>query len=140
MPLAPLDNLVKIGQLKAEAPAQSEIDAFIRSGDARLHDAANTALAIESRFDLAYNASYAFALAALRWHGYRPDQNRSVVFQTLAHTLKLEANQWRVLAEAHNRRNMVEYEALIDIDEELVESVVRVTREVVARLSALGPV
>jgi hypothetical protein len=34
-----LDNLVKSGQLKAEAKAQSEFDGLIRSGMARLTDA-----------------------------------------------------------------------------------------------------
>ena len=52
-----LDNLVKIGQLKQEAPRAEEIDGLRRSGDARLADAAKRTLAMESRFDLAYNAA-----------------------------------------------------------------------------------
>jgi hypothetical protein len=67
---------------------------------------------VESRFDLAYNAAHAFSLAALRWHGYRPDKKRYIVFQALAHTLSLPAAQWRVLDDAHRRRNEVEYEGL----------------------------
>lgn len=51
---------------------------------------ANATLAIESRFDLAYNAAHALALAALRARGYRSD-NRYVVFQALPHTLGLPA-------------------------------------------------
>lgn len=38
-----------------------------------LHDARQTMLSIESRFDLAYNAAHAGALAALRTHGYRSE-------------------------------------------------------------------
>ena len=71
MSLAPLDNLVKIGQLKTEQCEQSEFDGLIRSGTARLTDAGKSGLALESRFDLAYNAAHALSLAALRWHGYR---------------------------------------------------------------------
>jgi len=41
MPLPPLDNLVRIGQLKAEPPAQAEFDGLVRSGQVRLADAAN---------------------------------------------------------------------------------------------------
>ena len=48
-----LDNLVKTGQLKIEAMNQSEFSGLLRSGEARLHDATNTSLAAESRFDLA---------------------------------------------------------------------------------------
>ena len=138
MPLAPLDNLVKIGQLREESPAHSEIDGLIRSGETRLRDAENLTNSIESRFDLAYNAAHALSLAALRWHGYRPTQKRFIVFQALAHTLSLEAAQWRVLEEAHRRRNLVEYEGFTEIDEELVASVLRVTREVSKRVRELG--
>lgn len=140
MPLEPLDNLVRIGQLKAEAPARAEIDGLVRSGESRLRDAENAALSLESRFDLTYNAAHALALAALRWHGYRPDQKRFIVFQTLAHTLNLDAAQWRVLSEAHRRRNLIEYEGFADIDEALVDSMLDVTRVVAARVRDLEPV
>src|SRR6266496_5809271 len=83
-----LENLVKIGQLKREPPAAGEVEGLQRSGETRLSDAANPDLSLESRFDLAYNAAHALALAALRRHGYRAG-NRFLVFQTLAHTLGL---------------------------------------------------
>lgn len=136
---ASLDNLVRTGQLKREPPAQQELDGLVRSGLVRLADAENASLSLESRFDLAYNAAHALALAALRWHGYR-SENRYLVFQTLAQTLQLPAAQWRVLASAHQKRNYVEYEGLADIDEQLVAAVIRVTREVADRVSSLGPV
>lgn len=135
--MAALDNLVRTGQLKREPPAEQELEGLIRSGMARLRDAANPSLSLESRFDLAYNAAHAFCLAALRWHGYR-SENRYLVFQTLAHTLKLPAKQWRVLAAAHQTRNHIEYEGFADVDEALVAAVVRVTREVADRVAKLG--
>lgn len=63
MPSSKLDNLVRIGQLKAEPPAQAEFDGLVRSGLVRLRDAENAALSLESRFDLAYNAAHALSLA-----------------------------------------------------------------------------
>ena len=83
-----LDNLVNTGQLKTEPGDQKEFDRTVDSGRKRLKDARNTKLSHDSQFDLAYNAAHAFALAAMRWHGYRPDK-RFVVFQSLAHTLGL---------------------------------------------------
>lgn len=83
-----LENLVKIGKLKKEPVSQKEFDGLVESGRARLADARKSSLAIESRFDLAYNASHALALAALRWHGYRSD-NRYLVFQCLEDSLGL---------------------------------------------------
>ena len=64
-----LANLVRIGQLKSERPSRTEFEGWPCSGQRRLLDAENGSLNIESRFDLAYNAAHALALAALRWHG-----------------------------------------------------------------------
>lgn len=109
------------------------------SGRARIKDAENESLSLESRFDLAYNAAHAFSLAALRFKGYRSD-NRYLVFQSLTHTLGLSTAEWRVLDEAHKKRNLTEYEGAADIDRALVTAVIRVAREVEARVVALGPV
>ena len=112
---------------------------MVRSGRVRLKDAQNTALSLESRFDLAYNAAHALSLAALRWHGYR-SENRYQVFQCLTHTLQLPPTQWRVLDQAHRKRNLAEYEGDLDVDEALVEALLRVALTVADRVIALGPV
>lgn len=139
MTSSPLDNLVRIGKLKAEPPAQAEFAGLVRSGLVRLRDAENATLSLESRFDLAYNAAHALSLAALRWHGYR-SENRYLVFQSLTHTLALDATQWRVLDQAHNKRNLAEYEGDLDVDDALVTALIRVARTVAERVAALGPV
>src|ERR1043165_3802209 len=129
MPSQQLDNLVRIGQLKAEAVTQAELDGLLRSGTARITDAENLQLSLESSFDLAYNAAHAFSLAALRHHGYRSD-NRYLVFQSLQHTLGLAPAKWRVLDLAHKKRNLVEYEGSADLDTGLLESLIRIAREI----------
>lgn len=136
MMLSQLDNLVRIGQLKAEPAARAELDGLMRSGAARITDAENDQLSIESRFDLAYNAAHAFSLAALRFHGYRSD-NRFLVFQSLQHTVSLSPPKWRVLDQAHRKRNLVEYEGSAEIDVGLIEAMVRVAREVETAVLAL---
>ena len=136
MPLPELDNLVRIGKLKAEPPATSELAGLLRSGSVRLADAQREELSIESRFDLAYNAAHAFSLAALRWHGYR-SENRYLVFQSLTHTLNLPSAQWRVLDDAHRKRNLAEYEGDIDVDAALLGALLRVTNAVAERVRAL---
>lgn len=133
-----LNNLAGIGKLKLEPPARSEFDGLLRSGQHRLHDAEIAALSLESRFDLAYNAAHALALAALRWHGYRSEA-RYLVFQCLQHTLGLPPEHWRVLDQAHRKRNLAEYEGVVDIDKATVEAVIRVARDIEQRLAALGP-
>lgn len=128
-----LENLAKIGQLKAEPPAQSEIDGLIASGRRRLKDAKNPALAPESRFDLAYGAAHAFSLAALRRQGYR-SENRYLVFQVLPQTLGMTDKQWRLLALCHERRNRIEYEGIGEIDKGLVAELIEVTEAALQKL------
>ena len=125
-----LDNLCGPGKpLKAEAPDDKETAGLLRTGQARLHDAKNTALALESRFDLAYNAAHALCLAALRRMGYRAG-NRYIVFQVLPHTLGLGPEVWRVLDKCHNTRNLGEYEGLLDVDTRLVADLITATQTV----------
>jgi hypothetical protein len=106
--ISPLQTLSGVGKpLKAEPPNDTEIAGLLRTGIARLVDATNDALAIESRFDLAYNAAHSLCLAALRKAGYRAS-NRYIVFQVLPHTLGLGPEIWRVLDKCHNARNRAE--------------------------------
>ena len=128
-----LDNLVRIGTLKRESPAHSEIEGLQHSAEARLRDASNSSLALESRFDLAYNAAHALALVALRRLGYRSD-NRYAVFQALPHTLGVPAPIWRTLAHCHQLRNQSEYEGVVEIDERLVTDLIAAATAVLAAL------
>jgi hypothetical protein len=132
-----LDNLVRIGQLKSELPAEAEIQGLVRSGLRRLDDAERQELSLESRFDLAYNAAHALALAALRLRGYR-SESRYLVFQCLQHTVDLPVEQWRVLDQAHRKRNLAEYEGYMDVDEQLVAATLRVARQVAERVKELA--
>ena len=131
-----LDNLVRTGQLKAQPPATAELEGLLRSGRRRLADAERAELSLESRFDLAYNAAHALALAALRAKGYR-SESRYLVFQCLQHTIDLPQAQWRVLDQAHRKRNLAEYEGDTDVDEQLVKAMLRVAREVARRVNDL---
>jgi hypothetical protein len=114
-----LEKLASTGLLKSEPPVREEITGLLRTGAVRLADAQKTTIAPESRFDLAYNAAHAFALAALRIHGYRTDK-RYLVFQALPHTLGVDTATWRLLDRCHRERNATEYEGVSAIDEKLL--------------------
>lgn len=119
-----LENLAGTGKPLVEEPMDSaEFEGLLRSGKARLLDARNATLALESRFDLAYNAAHALCLAALRRHGYRA-RHRYIVFQALPHTLGLGPEVWRVLDKCHHMRNVAEYEGVLDVDERIVADLV----------------
>jgi hypothetical protein len=137
---SPFENLSGPGKaLKAEAPDAKEFAGLKRSGQARLKDALNDALSLESRFDLAYNAAHAFCLAALRWHGYR-SANRYIVFQLLPHTLSLGPEVWRVLSKCHDIRNLGEYEGDLNVDDRIVVDLIAACQTVAAKVDGLASI
>jgi hypothetical protein len=131
-----LDNLVKIGKLKREPFAEAEFAGLLISAKRRLADARSEALSPESRFDLAYNASHAYALAALRLRGYR-SETRTLVFQTLEHTVGMAAPEWRVLAKCHDIRNLAEYEGQTEIDARLLTELLKIAGRLEAIVTTL---
>ncbi|MFZ1621715.1 hypothetical protein [Dokdonella sp.] len=133
-----LDKLVGPGKpLTGEPPDAREFEGLKRSALARLKDARNETLSLESRFDLAYNAAHALCLAALRRLGYRANQ-RYIVFQSLPHTLGLGPQVWRVLDKCHHLRNVAEYEGELDVDTRIVADLITACRTVAAKLDALS--
>jgi hypothetical protein len=136
---SPFENLTGPGKpLRAEPPESKEFAGLQRMGLARLKDAQRSGLALESQFDLAYNAAHALCLAALRWHGYRSG-NRFIVFQLLPHTLGLGPEVWRVLSKCHDARNLGEYEGMLEVDTRLVSDLITACQQVANKLEALPP-
>jgi len=136
MSLPALDNLVRIGQLKAEPRNFAEVRRMLAMARTSLADAQLSALSPQGRFTSAYNAAHAAALAALRWHGYR-SENRYTVFQCLAHTLNWPASRWRVLDAAHQKRNMAEYEGFLEVEESDIAELCALVTELAADTAVL---
>jgi hypothetical protein len=138
MTSAELDNLARIGKLKREPPTDDEVVGLLRSAEERLNDAARVELSYSSRFDLAYNAAHALALVALRRAGFR-SENRYLVFQALTHTAGVSAEKWRVLAKAHQRRNLAEYEGHLEHDDRLLAELIAIAGELRTTLGTAPP-
>lgn len=126
-----MDNLVRIGQLKAEPRNEAEARRMLVMARTRLADAQLSNLSAEDRFTSAYNAAHAAALAALRWHGYR-SENRYTVFQCLPHTLGWSVIQWRILDNAHQKRNLAEYEGYLEVEESTITALCALVAELIA--------
>lgn len=124
------------GPLQKEPPDAEEFLGLVKSGETRLTDARREENALESRFDLAYNAAHALCLAALRHNGYRSSK-RYVVFQVLPHTLGMGPEVWRVLDRAHNARNISEYEGDLHVDDRLLDELIACARKVLAAVKKL---
>lgn len=138
MSSAELHNLVKIGKLKRDPASPRELQGLRESAVARLEDANRADLRFDSRFDLAYNAAHALALYALRRLGYR-SENRYLVFQTLPHTANLPPETWRVLAKAHERRNLAEYEGHLERDDLLLAELIAAAGRLRVIVEGLSP-
>ena len=131
MPLAALENLARIGQLKHEPPNVAECRRLLTMARLRLDDAAIINISVEGRFSSAYTAAHAAAVAALRWHGYR-SENRFTVFQCLTHTVGWPSSRWRVFDLAHQKRNLAEYEGYVDVEESLISELCEMARALIA--------
>ena len=67
-----LDNLVRIGQLKAEPRNVQESTRMLEMARTRLTDAKLSTLSLEGRFTSAYNAAHAAALGVWAAEGIPP--------------------------------------------------------------------
>jgi hypothetical protein len=66
--------------------------------------------------------------------------SRYIAFQALPHTLGLGLAVWRVLATCHQRRNALEYERYLEMDERLLAELLNAAEAVYKALLRLGPV
>lgn len=120
-----LENLLKIGQLKAHPPDAREIEQLLLAARRNIRDARVTSISPETRFDAAYKAIMQSSLAALRMHGYRPDTNRPghhmTVVQSLPLTIGMEGKRVVVLDALRRQRNVADYTG-DDVDESTAEN------------------
>lgn len=108
-----LQNLLRIGKLKAHAAGKVEIDRLLAAAERALADATLNDLSSVSRLDLAYRAIMQAALAAMLANGYRPATSEpghhQLLIQALPKTAGIAAERIRVLDAYRAARNMADY-------------------------------
>lgn len=108
-----LDNLARIGQLKAHAPNAAETLRLLASAERNLKDANVAGISDETRFNLGYNAIMQCALVALMASGYRPATSmpghHQTMIQSLPLTLGVSNDEWLVLDALRKKRNVNDY-------------------------------
>ncbi len=141
-----LANLARAGQLAAEPTSADEITRLLKGADDQLRDSGIKSLSAAGRFMLAYNATHALALAALRAEGYRPSASqghRKVIFQVLEATAGAPRELWVALDRYHDRRNAAEYHGAQPATEaeakDLFELTAKLQRLVLDRLKREHP-
>lgn len=134
-----LENLLKIGQLKAHPAQPEEIERLLTAAQRNLRDAHVTGISPETRFDAAYKTIMQSALAALMMHGYRPDTNRPghhmTVLQSTPLSIGLPSKRMVVLDALRRQRNVADYTG-DDVDESTAENCIAEAKQLIADVLA----
>jgi hypothetical protein len=108
-----LQNLLRIGRLKAHEATAVEIARLLSSIDRNLADAAAETISDETRFDAAYKAVMQCALSAMLAKGYRPSTSEpghhQTMIQSLPLTLGVGNEVWVLLDAMRRQRNASDY-------------------------------
>ena len=108
-----LDNLLRIGRLKAHETDADEIGNLLAAANRNLADSRAENISTENRFDAAYKCIMQCSLAALMANGYRPDTkvpgHHQTVIQSLPKTIGMDGARLAVLDALRNKRNLSDY-------------------------------
>lgn len=106
-----LENLLKIGQLKAHNTDRLEVRRLLEAARRNLEDAEVEAISLETRFDAAYKGIMQVALVALLANGYRADSrgHHQIMIQSLPLTIGISKERMLVLDTMRRKRNAADY-------------------------------
>ena len=108
-----LENLLRIGKLKAHAADEGESARLLGSAQRALGDASVAGLSADARLELAYRALMQSALAAMLASGYRPSTSEpghhQVVIQALPKTIGMAPDRVQLLEAYRKARNQSDY-------------------------------
>lgn len=108
-----LQNLLRIGRLKAHQPTPAEIQRLLAAVDRNLADAEVEGISDETRFDAAYKGVMQCALVAMLAAGFRPATSEpghhQTLIQSLPLTLGVDDEIWVVLDALRRQRNASDY-------------------------------
>ena len=108
-----LDNLLRIGKLRAHVADKAEIARLLAAAERALSDAAVPDVSADTRLDAAYRAIMQAALVAMLANGYRPVTSEAghhqLLIQALPKTAGVDPDRVRVLDAYRAARNQSDY-------------------------------
>jgi hypothetical protein len=130
-----LENLLRIGTVKAHVATREEVDRLLRAATRALGDADVEGVSSTGRLDHAYQAIMQAALAAMMAKGYRPATSEPGHHQLVIHALPLTAgvtpDRVRVLDAFRVARNQADYRG-IPVSDAVAREAAAVARAFVA--------
>jgi hypothetical protein len=134
-----LENLRRIGKLKAHDADEQEIARLLQSASRALGDASLATLSADSRLELAHRALMQAALAAMFAKGYRPSTSEpghhQLLIQALPMTLGLPGARVQVLEAYRKARNQSDYRG-VPVSDAMAMECVHDARRLVAEVRA----
>jgi hypothetical protein len=111
-----LENLLRVGKLKAQPADADEIARLLESAERALRDAAVPGLSSDTRLDVAWKAITQVSLAAMRMRGFRPSTSEpghhQLLVQALTKTAGIAAERTAVLDAYRKARNQSDYRGI----------------------------
>jgi hypothetical protein len=108
-----LENLLRIGKLRAHVADKAEIARLLAAAERGLSDAGVPDISADARLDIGYRAVMQAALAAMLANGYRPATSEAghhqLLIQALPKTAGIDPNRVRVLDAYRVARNQSDY-------------------------------
>lgn len=121
-----LQDWLNKGQLRSHKTSKSEIAQLLAIFGRDIADAQSDSISIDRRFATAYNAALMVSVAALAASGYKAtgEGHHYWTIQSLAYTLKLDADTIEKFNKFRRKRNISDYEQAGNISErELAEMI-----------------
>jgi hypothetical protein len=122
-----LENLVGRG-LEREATDRAEIGRFLAKIERKLADSRASAISLDSRFDLAWEAALQVGLTALRANGLRTTSqagHQALAIQTLDKTIGVDKDTIRLLETFRKNRSAGLYEGSFEPSQAEVDALIR---------------
>ena len=126
-----LQDWLNEGRLKTHTTSQKEIEQLFAVFERDMADAQAENLSADRRFTTAYNAALMVARTALAASGYRTsgEGNHYWTIQSLAFTLKPNAETTRKFNKFRQKRNISDYEMIGMISEQEVTEIIALAQE-----------
>lgn len=126
-----LQDWLNEGRLKTHKTSQKEIEQLFAVFERDMADAQAENLSTDRRFTTTYNAAFMVARAALAASGYRTSGkgNHYWTIQSLAFTLKPDAETIRKFNKFRQKRNTSDYEMIGVVSEQEVSEMVALAQE-----------
>jgi len=126
-----LEDWLNKGRLRAHKTSKSEIAQLLVIFGRDIADAQSNSISIDRRFATAYNAALMVSVAALAASGYKAagEGHHYWTIQSLAYTLRLDADTIEKFNKFRRKRNTSDYEQAGIISEQEVKEMIDFAQE-----------